>query len=62
MAISQQFGEQLDVHEGGRYASISKLLSDRLGIKLTEIRQVISASLAEPKLARDLGIARNRRS
>ena len=51
------FLARLDVQAGGRYVSISKILSEKLGLKPLKIRQVISTSLAGPELADALNIA-----
>ena len=56
IAVPESTGARLDVNPGGRYLSISKILSEELGLKPIEIHQVISASLADEGLAEDLGI------
>jgi GntR family transcriptional regulator len=57
LTVPEETGERLDVQVGGRYVSISKILSEKLGLKPLKIRQVISTSLAGPEIADALNIA-----
>ena len=57
VTVPEATGERLNVQAGGRYVSISKILSEKLGLKPLKIRQVISTSLAGPELADALNIA-----
>jgi GntR family transcriptional regulator len=50
-------GARLDVRVGHVYPSIASMLIEPLGLKICEVRQVISAALANPGIARALDIA-----
>jgi GntR family transcriptional regulator len=56
IALPQSTGALLDVREGQAYPSIVAMLAERLGLVVCEIRQVISAALANPGIAAALGI------
>jgi GntR family transcriptional regulator len=56
IAVPESTGALLDVREGHAYPSIVTILAERLGLKVCEIRQVISAALANPAIATALGI------
>jgi GntR family transcriptional regulator len=56
ITLPEATGALLDVREGHGYPSIAALLIERLGLKICEMRQVISAALANPAIAKALGI------
>jgi GntR family transcriptional regulator len=56
IALPESIGALLDVHEGHAYLSIAGMLVERLGLKVCEMRQVISAALANPGIAAALDI------
>lgn len=56
ITLPESTGALLDVREGQSYPSIASMLVERLGLKICEIRQVISAALANPGIADALGI------
>lgn len=57
IALPEAIGARLDVREGRTFASIAAMLVDQLGIELCEIRQIVSAALANPGIAAALDIA-----
>ncbi len=57
ITLPEPTGALIDVRERRAYPSIVTMLAERFGLKVCEIRQVISASLANPGTAAALGIA-----
>lgn len=57
IALPEAIGARLDLREGRTFSSIARMLVDDLGIELCEIRQIVSAALANPGIAAALDIA-----
>lgn len=56
ITLPEAIGARLDIREGEKFASVASMLVERLGIELVEIRQIVSAALANPGIAAALGI------